>query len=130
VTVQLVGSTFIKSGITSSTFKATPDVPFDTFELTLPQGPFSALAANGNLCQPSKTTTTNKRVAVKRNGRTVHVTRKVKHTTAAPLLMPTAFVAQNGAQIHQSTKISVTGCQAATKKKVKKAKKGKGKKKK
>ncbi|HWX44629.1 MAG TPA: hypothetical protein VNY52_04825, partial [Solirubrobacteraceae bacterium] len=53
VTVDLVGSTFIdkKTGITSSTFKQVPDVPIGLFELTLPQGTFSALAANGNLCK-------------------------------------------------------------------------------
>jgi hypothetical protein len=33
----------------STTFKTVPDVPFDTFELTLPEGPYSALAANGKL---------------------------------------------------------------------------------
>ena len=49
--VDLVGTTFIsKSGITSTTFKTVPDQPFSTFELTLPEGPDSALAANGNLC--------------------------------------------------------------------------------
>jgi hypothetical protein len=52
VTINLVGSTFInKAGITSSTFKTVPDQPVGSFELTLPQGPFSALAANGNLCK-------------------------------------------------------------------------------
>ncbi len=52
VTVHIVGSTFInKAGITSSTFKAVPDVPVGTFELTLPMGPYSALAANGNFCK-------------------------------------------------------------------------------
>ncbi len=52
VTVHLVGSTFInKAGITSSTFKTVPDAPVGTFELTLPQGQYSALAANGNLCK-------------------------------------------------------------------------------
>jgi hypothetical protein len=51
VKVILVGSTFIsKSGITSSTFKAVPDNPVSSFELTLPEGKYSALAANGNLC--------------------------------------------------------------------------------
>lgn len=50
VTVKLIGSTSIKKGITTSTFKATPDVPFNSFELNLPQGKFSSLAANANLC--------------------------------------------------------------------------------
>jgi hypothetical protein len=51
VTFDLVGTTFIsKSGITSTTFKTVPDVPIGSFELSLPQGPNSALAANGNLC--------------------------------------------------------------------------------
>jgi hypothetical protein len=51
VTIDLVGSTFIsKSGITSSTFKTVPDQPVGSFELTLPEGKYSALAANGNLC--------------------------------------------------------------------------------
>ncbi len=52
VTVDLVGTTFIsKQGITSSTFKTVPDVPVGSFELTLPEGPYSALAANGSLCK-------------------------------------------------------------------------------
>jgi hypothetical protein len=80
-TVHLVGTTFInKAGITSSTFKTVPDVPVGTFELTLPQGNYSALAANGNLC------------------------------TATKLAMPTSFIAQNGASIHTSTPIVPTGC--------------------
>jgi hypothetical protein len=51
VTLDLVGTTFIsKAGITSSTFKTVPDAPVGSFELTLPEGKYSALAANGNLC--------------------------------------------------------------------------------
>ena len=51
VTIDLHGETFInKSGITSSTFATVPDAPVGTFELVLPQGKYSALAANGNLC--------------------------------------------------------------------------------
>jgi hypothetical protein len=52
VTIHLVGDTFIsKQGVTSSTFKQVPDVPIASFELNLPEGKFSALAANGNLCK-------------------------------------------------------------------------------
>jgi hypothetical protein len=51
VTVYLHGETFIsKAGITSSTFRKVPDVPITSFELSLPEGKYSALAANGNLC--------------------------------------------------------------------------------
>ena len=83
VTIDLVGATFISpKGITSTTFKTVPDQPFSTFELTLPEGPYSALAANGNLCTEK-------------------------------LTMPTQFIGQNGAQIHQSTQISVEGCSSA-----------------
>jgi uncharacterized repeat protein (TIGR01451 family) len=51
VTIQLVGDTAIKGGVTSSTFASTPDVPIETFELVLPEGEHSALAANGDLCR-------------------------------------------------------------------------------
>jgi hypothetical protein len=56
VRVDLVGSVFVsKQGITSTTFKSIPDVPVDTFELYLPEGKDSALAANGNLCKAKLT---------------------------------------------------------------------------
>ncbi len=82
VTIDLVGTTFIsKSGVTSTTFKTVPDQPFSSFQLTLPEGKYSALAANGNLCKD-----------------------------AGKLKMPTEFIAQNGATIDQSTPIEATGC--------------------
>jgi hypothetical protein len=97
ITVDLVGTTFISSkGITSTTFKTVPDVPFNTFSLTLPQGKFSALAAN--------------------------VPTKAHYSLCGQTLaMPTEFLAQNGAKINESTKISVSGC--AKKKAAKKGKK-------
>jgi hypothetical protein len=51
VTLDEVGSTMIRKGITSTTFNSVPDVPFTSFELKLPQGKFSALAAHGSLCK-------------------------------------------------------------------------------
>jgi hypothetical protein len=87
VRVDLIGETFIsKKGITSSTFTNVPDVPVSSFELFLPEGKGSALAANGNLCNDK-------------------------------LTMPASFVAQDGAQLKQSTPISVTGCPKAKAKK-------------
>jgi hypothetical protein len=60
VTVYLHGETFISpAGITSSTFRTIPDVPIGVFELKLPQGPDSALAANGNLCTSKLTMPTS-----------------------------------------------------------------------
>jgi hypothetical protein len=114
VTIDLVGTTFIShAGITSTTFKTVPDQPFETFELTLPTGKFSALAATTNVCKPVRTETVKKQVSIKRHGKTVKVTKKVSELVAAPLLMPTEFTAQNGAEFKQTTKISVVGCPKA-----------------
>jgi hypothetical protein len=113
VRVDLTGSTFIsKVGITSSTFKTVPDVPVNTFELYLPEGKFSALAANGNLCSLTSSVAVKRKVTQRVHGRTVHRTITTHVKKPASLSMPTEFVAQNGAVLKQSTKIFVTGCAA------------------
>jgi hypothetical protein len=114
ITIDLHGETFIdKHGVTSSTFHEVPDQPVTSFELTLPQGPYSALTANKSLCDMTKVVTVRKRVTVRRQGRITRRLRTVKQHVAQPLLMPTEIVAQNGAEIHQKTKMTVTGCAKA-----------------
>jgi hypothetical protein len=110
-TIDLHGETFInKEGVTSSTFHTIPDQPVTSFELTLPQGPDSALAANGNLCAVAKTVLVKRKRTVRVKGHKKTVTRNVRTTLPASLTMPTAFTAQNGAVIKQSTPIIVMGC--------------------
>jgi uncharacterized repeat protein (TIGR01451 family) len=114
VTIDLVGDTFIsKAGITSSTFKAVPDQPVSSFELTLPQGPYSALTANGDLCALTRTVLVKKKIKVRTRGHKRTITRRVRQTLPASLSMPTEFVAQNGMAIHQNTPVGVTDCPKA-----------------
>jgi hypothetical protein len=85
VTVYLHGETFInKAGITSSTFRKVPDVPITSFELKLPEGPYSALAANGNLCTTKlemPTVFTGQNGAVIKQNTPIAVTGCAKHKT-------------------------------------------------
>jgi hypothetical protein len=87
VSVKLTGETFInhRTGITSATFPSTPDVPFESIEVLLPQGPFSEFGVN-----------------LPPHARYTFCGRK--------LLMPTFFKAQNGLEIRQNTPVAVTGC--------------------
>jgi hypothetical protein len=126
VTVDLHGETFIsKTGVTSATFNAVPDAPFESVEVNIPTGPYSEFAANGNVCAETKTVIVKKKVTVKTHGHSRTVTRKVDQVEPESLVMPTALVAQNGAEIHQNTPISVTGCpKAKAAKESKRARKG------
>jgi hypothetical protein len=87
VHIELHGETFIngKTGITSATFRNTPDVPFESIEVQIPTGPFSEFGAN-----------------LPANANDSFCGQK--------LVMPTLFKAQNGLEIHQNTNITVTGC--------------------
>jgi hypothetical protein len=85
ITLSLVGNTDVKKGVTSNTFKTIPDAPISSFELTLPQGPYSVLATN----LPER----------------AHY-----NFCGQALAMPTAITAQNGAVLKQVTNVTATGC--------------------
>jgi hypothetical protein len=90
VTLILDGKTDIKNGITYSRFETAPDAPFTSFETELSAGPHSILTA--------------------------YVPTKENYSLCwQTLAMPTVITGQDGAQIKQSTEISVTGCKAAIK---------------
>jgi hypothetical protein len=101
VTIYLRGETFIsKTGITSSTFKQVPDVPVETFELDLPQGRFSALAANtdlcpGNLVMPTRFTA--------QNGMTLE-----QNTTIEPTGCPYALTVRSHKTNNHTARVKVT----------------------
>jgi hypothetical protein len=87
VTFDLHGETFInkKTGVTSATFRNTPDVPFENIEVTIPTGRYSEFGAN----VPAK---------------------DYYSLCGQKLTMPTLLKAQNGLQINQNTPITITGC--------------------
>ena len=86
VTVDLHGETFINehTNVTSSTFRQVPDVPVTSFELKLPEGPNSALAAIGNLCAKKlkmPTAFTGQNGAVIKQSTPISVSGCAKHKT-------------------------------------------------
>jgi hypothetical protein len=98
VTVDLHGETYIsRQSVTSATFRNTPDVPFESIEVTVPQGRYSEFGAtvpakdDYNLC-------------------------------GQKLTMPTLLKAQNGLHINQNTPIAITGCKKAKARKLKPSK--------
>ena len=119
-----------------------------SFEITLPEGKFSALGTNKNLCALTTTKTTKTKVdkrtkgklvrkngklvrepgkLVKVNGKIVKETKKTTKTVAEPLVMGNEYIGQNGATYNATTPLTVTGCPKAHA--AKKSKKGKGHKK-
>jgi len=86
VHIELHGNTFIdsKTGVTSATFKSLPDVPFESIEVTVSQGPYSEFGAN--------------------------LPHESYDFCGQRLTMPIFFKASNGVEIHQDTRVAVTGC--------------------
>jgi hypothetical protein len=88
VRVDLTGHINIAKGVTSTDFANIPDAPVDSFEALLPRGTNSALTSN----LPANSS-----------------------LCTAKLVVPTTITGQNGAQIKQSTKVTVSGCPKAKK---------------
>jgi hypothetical protein len=87
ITVEQHSETFIdkKTGITSATFRTIPDVPIESLEVVVPQGPFSELG--------------------------VFLPEKDHYDLCGhKLTAPTLLKAANGLVIHQNTNVTVTGC--------------------
>jgi uncharacterized repeat protein (TIGR01451 family) len=87
VEVILDGQTAIKKGVTTSSFLAVPDAPFNSVEATLPEGPHSALTTD----LPLKD----------------HYSLCGQH-----LKIPTALTGQNGTAVNRTVKVGVQGCAA------------------
>jgi hypothetical protein len=77
ITLILTGNTDIKKGVTSSTFKTIPDAPITSFDLVLPEGPHSVLAAFGNLCTSKLNMPT---ILTGQNGAVIKQTTKIAPT--------------------------------------------------
>jgi hypothetical protein len=99
ITIELHGETYIHAGVTSATFRNTPDVPFESFEVNLPTGEYSEFGTNLGL------------------GKYDFCGHK--------LTVPTTLNAQNGLEIRQETPVAITGCpKAKAHKKAKKKTRG------
>jgi hypothetical protein len=99
-----------KAGIASVAFDTIPDLPMEDIELYLPQGPHSVLSAATRLCTPGMTTAVKREIIQRGHPRPVHRTITVRRHVPVSLPMATEIVAHNGATVHQTTKVEVSGC--------------------
>ncbi len=87
ITVILDGQTAIRKGVTMSSFLSVPDVPFETVEAKLPEGPHSALTTN--------------------------LPAKDKYSLCGQhLSIPTQLTGQNGTSDDPNVKLTVQGCRS------------------
>jgi hypothetical protein len=87
VEILLTGRTDIKGDTTYSKFETVPDAPISSFDLSLPEGPHSALASG--------------------------LPTNDKSLCGQSLEMPTMIESQNGAVFKQTTKVTIEGCKPA-----------------
>ncbi|MGH2904970.1 MAG: hypothetical protein ACRDK7_15510 [Solirubrobacteraceae bacterium] len=106
ITIVLTGNTDIKDGITSSTFAAVPDVPISGFELSLPEGPYSALTATGKLCEQKLTMPTT---IVGQNGVTVKQSTRIAVTGCVPVKVSVKKAKVKSGKLMLTVKASAAG---------------------
>lgn len=99
VTVILVGNTNISKNITHTTFAALPDAPVSSFEMNLPTGEKSALAANGDFCKGKMYMPTT---VVGQNGKTINEKIQI-HVAECPVKVVGHKVSGNAASITAAT---------------------------
>ena len=87
VEILLTGHTNIKGEVTYAKFETVPDAPISSFELTLPEGPHSALASG--------------------------LPTKDKSLCGQSLEMGTTLEGQNGAVVKQDIRVKIEGCKPA-----------------
>ena len=86
VHIQLTGETFINNqSYTSVTFPATPDVPFENVEVTIPPGEYPEFGSYASKKHPYD-------------------------FCGQHLTVPTFLKAQNGLETHKNTPLTITGC--------------------
>jgi hypothetical protein len=88
IAVDLVGETFISGGVTTATFRNTPDVPFESIEVSVPRGPYSEFG--------------------------VHLPHEKYNFCGQKLVMPVHFRGSNGLEINENARVGVTGCKHLT----------------
>jgi hypothetical protein len=113
VSLDLPGATTVHSQSSSVTFAAIPDMPLQSFEIYLPEGPHSLLSANAKLCSLGKAVTVARTITRRVHGLTVRHTLRVRELLPASLPMSASLVAQNGLLVRKSVKIAVSGCGVA-----------------
>ena len=84
VHIELHGETFISEGVTSATFRNTPDVPFESIEVNVPTGPYSEFGVN--------------------------LPHERYDFCGQKISMPVFFKGADGAQMEQTIPVGVTGC--------------------
>jgi hypothetical protein len=112
VALELSGSSGVSRAATSVAVRAAPDIPVESIEIDLPQGPHSLLSANTNLCSARKTGAVARTNTRRTPGRVARPGPAALKRPPVSLPMRVSLVAQNGIVLHTAAKVAVRGCGA------------------